>query len=78
MTIFIASLLFPSFKALETKEHTKHQISDLDKNMTQEHIQRGQSNIIPIPISIFQGLAGHASFSFWCLEHYWVSHYILG
>ena len=65
MTIFIAVLLFLSFQDLGTKAHAKHQMNGLDKNLTQEHIQRGQPDITAISISIFQGLAGHASSSFW-------------
>lgn len=41
MTIFIAVLLFLSFKDLGTNAHAKHQMNGLDMNPTQVHIQTG-------------------------------------
>lgn len=59
------------------KAHAKYQMNVWDKNWNRVNIQKGQLDIIPIQIPISQRSAGHASSSFWCLDHQWTSHYIL-
>lgn len=51
------------------KAHTKHHMNGLDENLNQVNIQRGQRDIILLQISTFQGMVGHVSSSFWCLDH---------